>query len=207
MTIQANILPAEHRRRYRQLRRFRWWAAATVAVGIAHLTIGTALAYMAGETRRARAETVALMGRHALRFDELALLTKDEEKLSGRLQLSENLRRKHRWSELVTALVVRLPETVLLTKLETDPPKGEPPAARTATHQKMPKKAETVVEQPDRSAKGLIMTGVGVDHESIATFLRAINADPDFGHCQLQSTARQAFREGEGVAFTAYIGW
>lgn len=207
MMIQANILPVEHRRRYRQLRRFRWWAVSTVAVGIVHLSIGTTLGYMARETRRARGETTALKDQHRIRFNALEMLTKDEEKYSGRLQLSESLRRKHRWSELLASLVNRLPETVVLTKLETDPPKGEPLAVRTATGRKTPKKPNGAAEPPDRSAKGLIMTGVGLDHESIATFLRALNADPEFGHWQLQSTSRQAFREGEGVAFTAYIGW
>lgn len=207
MMIQANILPLEYRRRTRQQRRFRLWLMSAVTVGILHLVFGTVVGYMARHTRHARSEIAHLQAQQQIHSKELALLTVEEKTLAGRLQLSESLRRKHRWSEILSSLVDRLPENVVLTKLETDPPRSEPLGTRTGTSKKKPNAPSIAKGQPNPSAKGLTIQGVALDHESIATFLRAVNADSSIGYCQLQSTARQAFRSGQGVAFTAYIGW
>ena len=206
MTIQANILPVAYRRRYRQHRRFRLWLASAATVGVLHLLFGAALGYGAEDTHEALSETAKLREQQQSRSQAFALLSVEEKQLIRRLELSQSFRRKHRWSELFASLVDRLPENVVLTKLETDPPKADPPRVRVATA-KGNAKESTPHDQPDHTAKGLTISGVARDHESVATFLRAMTADSQIGHCQLESTIRQAFQEGEGVAFTIYIGW
>ena len=207
MTLQANILPLAYRRRCRQIRRFRWWLGSVAVVGVGQLMLATVLGYMAQETRDARAQMAGLRERQQSQSKELAFLTMEENQLTRKLQLSEDLRRKHRWSELLALLAKQLPETVVLTEMETIPPRGDPPGAGADNAKRNADGTPAAAPLPHRAVKGLIMAGVAVDHESIAAFLRTMNASSRFDQCQLQSTKRQQFKEGEGIAFQIQIGW
>jgi Tfp pilus assembly protein PilN len=119
--------------------------------------------------------------------------------------LAEQLNRKHRWSELLIGVTQCLPDTAVLTRLESDPPKcGN--ASLQAVQVRAPAEKNASVEPTD-VANGLIISGVATDHGSVATFLRNLNTRGRVGRCLLESTMRQPYLTGEGVMFTIKTKW
>jgi Tfp pilus assembly protein PilN len=137
------------------------------------------------------------------RSTKLAL---EHAEVQRQIALAERLCRKHRWSELFAALSECVPETAILTRLETDPPTASATGAP-IVHVRGPGAKAEDDRKAANVASGLVISGVAVDHDSVATFLRNLNNLGQVGQCTLESTLRQPFLNGEGVSFTIRTQW
>jgi Tfp pilus assembly protein PilN len=203
--VRVNLLPAAYELRcQRHLRLRRWIAAGVIVVGLQ--VAGTiALRQMGSRSRELqRGLADAEMQRVTLnqRLDEL---TSQENDLQRQLKLAEKLNRKHRWSELLAAVSSSLPNTVILTQCESDPPRSANQKA-SVVQVARPGDKPAPAEAGD-VAGGLVIGGVALDHDSVASFLRNLNASGRVGRCSLESSMRQPYLKGEGVFFTIKTRW
>jgi len=135
-----------------------------------------------------------------------AKLAVEHAEVQRQIALAERLSRKHRWSELFAALSECVPETAVLTRLETDPP-----TASVVSGPIVPVRGPGVTAEDEGKqasvARGLVISGVAVDHDSVARFLKNLNNRGQVGQCTLESALRQPFLNGEGVWFTIRTQW
>lgn len=208
MTVKVNFLPRAYRLRCRRSHRIRRWVVVCAAVLVGQGLSAHFLRIMASDVRETRLRLV-LMEKDVQEMNvQLARLSAQQRDLSRRAQLVDRLGRKHHWSEVLRELAGHLPSTVMLTDLQTDPPKGQ--AAQTVTATGARSLGPRPVEAPRSDqgvATGFLLSGVATDHESIARFMRALNAEERWGRCQLEATSRKPFMDGEAVSFTIRMRW
>ena len=208
MTAKVNFLPRAYQLRCRRARRVWRWLVVCAAILAGQGLSAHFLRIMASDVRESRRRLV-LMEKNVQEMNaQLARLGAQQRDLARRVQLVDRLGRKHRWSEVLDELVGHLPSTVMLTDLQTDPPKG--PAAQTVTGTEARRQGARPGEGQRSGAgvaTGLLISGVATDHESIALFMRALNAEEQWGRCQLEATSRKPFMDGEAVNFTIRMRW
>ncbi len=209
MTVQVNFLPKAYQRRCRRSRRIQRWAVVCAAVVVAQGLSAHFLAVMAKDVRDSRGR-LAGMERDIQDMNiRLARLTAQQRDLSRRVQLVDRLGRKHQWSNVLTTLAGHMPPTITLTDLRTDPPKGQSAHMPTSggASAKNTTSAGLNTRTESGTATGFVIAGVATDHESIAHFMQALNNEAQWGRCQLESTSRRPFKDGEAVGFTIRMRW
>jgi Tfp pilus assembly protein PilN len=209
MTVQVNFLPRAYQLRCRRAGRIRHWLIFCAALIAAQMLSVHFLSYLARQVRQERAHLAAVeKERQALSINQARLVARQRD-LSRRLLLVDRLARKHHWSRVLIAMAGRLPQTVMLTGLQTEPPKGQVlvPAPPSGRPNQTPKPGVQQDARKQGVAEGLLITGMATDHESVAELLRALNEENQLGRCQLESTSRQPFMNGEGVTFTIRMRW
>jgi Tfp pilus assembly protein PilN len=203
--LQVNLLPAAYELRYQRNRQFRGWVAVIVTIVCIQVLACVVLRQMSSQARelqqglRDAEQQQKLLGE---KIQELGLQQVDWER---KMKLAEQLNCKHRWSELLSDVTWGLPDTIVLTRLESDPAKcGNAPLQVVKVRTPADKNAPA---EPADVANGLVITGVATDHGSVAVFLRNLNAQGRVGRCLLESTMRQPYLTGEGVMFTIKTKW
>lgn len=206
MAVRVNLLPPAYELRYQRARHLRRWivvGSLVLGLQVPAFVMIRQMGTQARELQRGLAMAAAQRLNIQARLDALAA---QQTELDSQLELTERLSRKHRWSELFETIAACLPDTIVLTRLDTDPPRAaddaEPPALRVRAT------AGGSEGSANRSvAAGLVIGGVAMDHDSVAVFLRNLNATGQVGRCSLESTLRQPFLKGEGVSFTVRAQW
>lgn len=205
MTVRVNLLPADYELRYQRTRRLRRWVTIGCIILALQVPAFITIRRMGTQARELQ-RSLELAGlQHQTIQTRLAALAAQQVEVDRQIELADRLSRKHRWSELFETVAACLPETAILTKLDTDPPRGggdgnPTPRMRAAVHKDEGGSVEGV-------AAGVVIGGVAMDHDSVAVFLRNLNATGKVGRCSLDSTMRQPFLEGDGVSFTVRAQW
>ena len=209
MTVQVNFLPRAYQVRCRRSRRIQRWVVICAALLVAQGLSAHFLSFMARDTRETR-KSLAAMDREAQDLNiQIARLNAQQRDLRRRLQLVERLGQKHRWSEVLVKLAGHMPETVTLTSLQTDPPKGQVVQSASTGQPGRPQPPKTAQknESDGSIATGFLITGIATDHESVARFMRSLNSETEWGRCQLESTSRLPNAKGEAVTFAVRMRW
>ena len=211
MSPRQNLIPAAYRqacRRRRQVRRLAAVAAVIVAV---QFVLGVALSHLAADTREAQRRISVQRQDQVQLHERLARLAAHESRLDREVLLLQHLTRKHRWSEVLDLVNGALPETVVLTRIESIPAVGrlpaEPSAERSAAARPVAAGRTGAEGEPPDTATGLLIGGLATDHESIALFLRQLKLRGSLGTCTLESTQRRPFLSGQAVGFTIRTQW
>ncbi len=210
MNSRLNLVPGAYRQACRRRRHVRVLVAAATAAAVVQVVLGAALNHMAADTRDAQRRISRQRQDLVQLHERLARLTAQENRLDREVVLLRHLTRKHRWSEILDLVSRALPETVLLTRVESIPAVGklpaEPAAERTAAARPAAGRTGTEREPPDTAA-GLLIGGLATDHESVALFLRQLKLQGSLGSCALDSTQRRPFLSGQAVGFTIRTQW
>jgi Tfp pilus assembly protein PilN len=204
-TLRANLLPGEYRRRYDRAQHLRLWATVAVAVIGIELSLAVCLGYFAQSTRRARDAAREMSVEKRATLARLAELNAERGALERQQERINSMRRKHRWSLVLSEIERDMPATVMLTSFESDPPRDA--LHRSVVVPQSKAKDAKPQEPPDTAATGLVIQGMATDHEAIASFLDALNEGMYLGRAELESTSRQPFLDGEGIAFTIRARW
>ncbi len=214
MSPRVNLLPAAYQRRSRRSRRLRVWLAAGSGLLAVELLVGAALTEIGTRSRDLNHQLMEIAGQRENLGVKLVELTAQEQEAARQLELAEQLSRKHRWSELLGGLAAAMPGGVVLTRVATEPKDAPAPqaapgnAAKSNLHKMLqPAGAATAKAPDDGRARGLTLSGMAVDHQSVAEFLRQLNADGRLGSWDVESTVRQPYLGGEGVLFTLKARW
>lgn len=209
MTVQVNLLPAEYVLRSRRPRRLRLWAVLGAALVVALLMSGMVLRLKASSTRSALQQIAQMQAEQQALIKELAAVSAKRQALLKQVALSDRLRQKHRWSQVIAALTSRLPDNVVLTRLESDPPRDLPAAKKMNVGANLVQPLKASAEPPSTggTAHGLLIEGVAANHELIADLLGALDDRSRFGTCELKSTSRQQFMDDYAVAFKIVTHW
>ncbi|MBN1347647.1 MAG: PilN domain-containing protein [Phycisphaerae bacterium] len=209
--LQVNLLPAKYKRRAKRSRRIKLWLTLSVVVLCAEVLSALFLMPRAEQTREALDHAAWMQEKQPTLIKEHAALQAEKLEVARQLALSEQLRRKHRWSQVFSGLMRQLPEKILLTGLKSDPPRDQTIAAKTAAGAGLTPwgKREAAETTPDKSstASGLVITGLAVDYEAVAALLGGLSDRSGLGTCELESTARQPFMNGEAVTFSIRMRW
>lgn len=203
--VSVNLLPAAYKLRCRRHERLRRWIAIGVIAVSVEVVLALMVRQMGGRTRelqRGLADAEQQRNTVNQRLDEL---TAREVELDRQLRLADQLNRKHRWSELLSAVSMSLPNNVVLARCESNPAKSAGGRAQ-AVQVVRPAEGASAAESQD-VAGGLVIGGVATDHDAVAAFLRNLNAGGGVGRCSLESTMRQPYLNGEGVFFTIRTQW
>jgi len=205
MSPRANLLPAAYELRYQRRRRLRRWVAAGVVVMALQLPALVVLRQLGTQARTLQQGLLEAERQREVLEGKLSALKAGQTEVDQQIRLADRLARKHRWSELFTGMSACLPPTAVLTKLESDPPQ----AGTSSTPVLRVRSNNTEAPGPESQAvaQGMVITGVAVDHETVAEFLRNLNGQRLAGRCSLESTMRQPYLSGEGVAFTIRTKW
>ncbi|MBI4581329.1 MAG: PilN domain-containing protein [Planctomycetes bacterium] len=204
--VRVNLVPAAYALRCRRSRRLRRWVqAGAVAVGV-QIAAAALLRPVGSQARFLQRGLIDAEQQQRALNKRLVDLSVEEADLKKQMELAEHLNRKHRWSGLLSALAASLPNTVVLTRCETDPIKSGAASAQVVQANQPGNAAPAEAEPPD-VARGLVITGVAVDHDSVAALLRNFNGTGRAGRCSLESTMRQPYLNGEGVFFTIRTRW
>ena len=208
MTVQVTLLPPEYHWRARRGRRLRMWLTLCVAAVLSQAVLAVAVHYSAGETRVRISQIVEMRSEEQALIKQLAVLKADHQAVRRRVVLAEQLRRKHRWSRALCDLVEAVPETAMLTRVHTVPPRAEAPKQRKTQPERLAVLGDRQQKSPDESvARGLVIDGVATDHESVAGLLKRLNDTRRLGTCELLSTHQQPFRDGHAVALSIRSEW
>ena len=208
MTVQVNLLPPEYQWRARRGRRLRMWLTLCVAAVVGQAVLAVAVHYLAGETKLRIAQIVDMRSGEQALIKQLAALRADHQATRRRVILAEQLRRKHRWSRTLGDLVEAVPQTAMLTRLQTIPPRAEAPKQR----KRQPERLNLFGDRPQKTpgegvARGLMIDGLAADHESAAGLLKRLNETRRLGTSELLSTRQQPFRDGHAVALSIRSEW
>jgi hypothetical protein len=210
MTVQVDFLPKSYRLRCRRASRIRHWLILCAALVASQVLSAHFLYYLARQVRQERVDLAAVeKDRQELSVNQARLVARQRD-LSRRVLLVDRLARKHHWSQVLVAIAGRLPQTAMLTGLQTEPAKGQVAAPVSSSGRPNPTPPKPAGQQDTRKqgiASGLLITGMATDHESVAELLRALNEENELGRCQLESTNRQPFLTGQGVTFTIRMRW
>ena len=208
MTAQVNLLPSEYHWRARRGRRLRMWVMLCVAALVSQLILAATVHHLASETRtRARQIADARSEEKAL-IKQLAVLKADYQAVRRRMDLAEKLGQKHQWSRTLRHLVEAVPQTAMLTRVHTIPPRAEAPKQRQTSPERLAPLNDHRPEPTHGSvARGLVIDGLATDHESAATFLKCLNDTRRLGTCELLSTHQQPFRDGHAVTLSIRSEW
>ncbi len=206
MTVRVNLLPAAYQIRARRPARLKLWLLVSAGVLVGQLLVAMVLRLKTDDVRRTQQQTEQLQQYRDQLTKQLADHRAEYEVIEKQVALSKALRRKHRWSRTISMLSGHLPEKVLLTRLESDPPRYQGRSASMLdAHSLVRKKKGSSGEAA--VARGLMIEGVAVDHESVAVLLGRLDEQPEFGSCDLKSTSRQPFLEDFAVVFSIAITW
>ncbi len=206
LRVRVNLLPAAYELRCRRGVRLRRWVAAGVLVIGLQVAAAVVLRQMGSQARDLQRGLIGAQHQEITLRQRLDTMTTREGELERQLSLAEQLNRKHRWSELLVRVTACLPNTVVLTRCESDPAKSSTAGASTAVVRSTGGKPGGAGESTD-VAGGLVISGVAMDHDSVASFLRNLNGKGRVGRCSLESSMRQPYLKGEGVFFTVRTKW
>lgn len=206
MTVRVNLLPSAYELRYQRARRLRRWVIVGSAVLALQVPAFVMIRQMGTQARGLQHGLQMAEGQRRSIQTRIDALTVQQADLDSQLLLAERLSRKHRWSQLFETVAACLPDTVVLTRVDTDPPRADDDAAAPALRVRAATEREDA-SGPRSVAAGLVIGGVAMDHDSVAVFLRNLNATGRVGRCSLESTMRQPFLKGEGVFFTVRSQW
>ncbi len=210
MSPRLNLIPPAYRQACRRRKRVRRLVVAAAVLVAVQVVLGGSLSHVAADTREAR-RRISMLRQDQLQLQErLARLASQESRLDREAVLLRQLTRKHRWSEVLDLVNGALPETVMLTRVESIPAVGkmpaESPGERSAARPFAAGRTGPAGEPPD-TATGLLIGGLAVDHESVALFLRQLKLRGSLGTCTLESTQRRPFLSGQAVSFTIRTQW
>lgn len=203
--VRVNLLPSAYELRYQRTRRLRRWVTVGIVLVAMQIPAFILIRQMGSQARELQRGLWAADQQRQVIHARIQALTAHQDEVDRQQQLADQLTRKHHWSGLFAAVSGCLPETVVLTRLETDPPKSGANAPAI-----LPVRGLAGGEGGSESsgvARGLIISGVAIDHDSVAAFLRNLNAGGQLGRCSLESTLRQPFLDAEAVSFTVRTQW
>lgn len=208
MTVQVNLLPAEYHWRARRGRRLRMWLALCAAAVVSQAVLAVAVHYLARETRVRIAQIADMRSDEQALIKQLAVLKADHQAVRRRVVLAEQLRRKHRWSRTFGDLVEAVPQTAMLTRVQTIPPRAEAPKPRKTQSERLVLPGDRQQKPPGGNvARGFLIDGLATDHESVAGLLKRLNDTRRLGVCELLSTRQQPFGDGHAVALSIRSEW
>jgi len=211
VSSRLNLVPVAYRQACRRRRQVRVLVAASAAAVVVQIVLGAAVNHMAADTRDAQRRISRQRQDQVQLHERLARLTAQENRLDREVLLVRHLTRKHRWSEILDLVSGALPETVLLTRIESIPAVGklpaEPAAERSAAARPAAAGRTGTEGEPPDTAAGLLIGGLATDHESVALFLRQLKLQRSLGTCTLDSTHRRPFLSGQAVGFTIRTQW
>ena len=119
------------------------------------------------------------------------------------LHEAERLREGRRWSRVMSFLASKVPDSVLLVMVSTDPPEpgggGSISPAVRGRYSSQPRK--------DVSPTALAIRGYAQEHADLAAFLASLKQEDVFDSVSLLHSKREPFLAGEGVAFTVTCHW
>jgi len=130
-------------------------------------------------------------------------LTAELEQTRRILQEAERLRQGHRWSRLLSFLAERVPDSVLLVLVATDP--SEPGRARASRRAANPKESDP--GEGDLGPRAIAIRGYALEHQDQAAFLGSLKEQQVFDSVSLLHSKREPFLNGEGIAFTLTCHW
>jgi len=204
--VRVNLLPAAYVLRCRRTRRLRQWIAVGAVVVALQVPAVLALRQMGVQARQLQQGIADAMQQRAVVTTRLAALAVEQAEAQRQLELAERLSRKHRWSELLATIADCVPDTAVLMRVESDPPRSQGSSGVVLAARGPAGQAGTAAEG-DHAAGGLLISGMGIDHDAVTAFLRNLNARGRVGRCTLESATRQPFMDGEGVSFTVRMQW
>ncbi len=203
--VRVNLLPAAYELRYQRTRRLRRWVTVGTVLLAMQIPAFVLIRQMGGQARELQRGLAAAEQQRQVINTRMQAIAAEQDEVDRQTQLAERLTRKHHWSRLFATVSMCLPETAVLTRLETDPPKSGPTASAVLPVRGLAGNRDGT--EGSGAARGLIISGMAMDHESVAAFLRNLNAGGQLGRCSLESTLRQPFLDGEGVSFTVRAQW
>ncbi len=203
MTVQVNLLPRWYRLRRRRMIRIQRWGMLCGVLLLAQILSANFLGYFAKETRESRRELAGLQQDQQKLRQKIDSLHTQWQELDRRVRLARQLDRKHYWSEVLSMVASNLPERAMLSAVETEPRRGR---VQRETIDKNTRRKKSKKKKNDL-AMGLMISGIATDHDAVAEFMRALNREGRLGRCILESTNRETFMQGDGVAFTIRTKW
>jgi len=208
MSVRVNLLPVEYRWRARRGRRLRMWLALCVAAVVTQVTLAATVHGLAAETRDRISRIADMRSKEQAMIRQLATLKADHQAVRRRMILAEQLRRKHQWSRALCDLVDAVPETAILTRLHTIPPRAEAPKQRQTPPERFALVGDRQQKPPRQNvARGLLIDGLATDHDSVAGLLKRLNGTRRLGMCELLSTHQQPFMDGHAFALSIRSEW
>lgn len=204
-TLRVNLLPAAYELRCRRTRQMRSWAAVCIAIVCAQIAVAVVLRQMSSQARQLQQGLVQAEQQQLSLTGRIRAIESQQADSDRQIRLADQLNCKHRWSELLTNVIRCMPDSVVLTKLESEPAKCGNPSLHMVTVRTPADKISPT--EPIDVATGLVIRGMATDHDSVAMFLRNLNTRGEAGRCLLESTIRQPYLTGEGVLFTIKTQW
>ena len=203
MTPAIDLIPARvHVARRRRDRRQIYVAVVLMTVFVLGAT-GLQAVRRAHQVRRLVVQADKLRAETDVLKRESAALTAELEQTRRILQEAERLRQGHRWSRLLSFLAERVPDSVLLVLVATDP--SEPGRARVPS-----RGADAYESGPgagDSGPRAIAIRGYAMEHQDQAAFLGSLKEQQVFDSVSLLHSKREPFLNGEGIAFTLTCHW
>ena len=203
MTPAIDLIPARvHATRHRRDRRRLYVAVVLITVLVLGAT-GLNAMRRAHRVRRLVVQSDKLRAETDVLKRESAALTAELAQTRRILQEAERLRQGHRWSRLLSFLAERVPDSVLLVLVATDP--SEPGRAR------LPSGGADAYESGpgsgDSGPRAIAIRGYAMEHQDQAAFLGSLKEQQVFDSVSLLHSKREPFLNGEGIAFTLTCHW
>lgn len=206
-TVRINLLPVAYELRYRRSLRLKRWVAVGVAVIALQIPAFIGLRGLGSHARELqRGLAAAKQQRDAVNV-RLAAIALQQAEVDRQIQLAERLANKHHWSDLFASVAASLPDKAVLTRIETDPPKAGQSSTGVLLVRAPAGANATGAASESQLAGGLLIQGIALDHDTVASFLKDLNASGAVGQCSLETSQRQPFLSGEAVFFTVRTKW
>ncbi|HOW72015.1 MAG TPA: PilN domain-containing protein [Phycisphaerae bacterium] len=202
MTPRVNLLPAQFRRRRRDRRRRRLWISACLVVMGAQLVVFLLMSGRIREVERQRAQAARLARLLEQEKTDRKTIQAEAAAMAREVRAAERLREKHCWSRWLGNLGLIVPDRVVLTSIQTDPPRYvDSPAfeIRAAGGKQKPAAASGV--------SAMRIAGNAVEHRDLLALLEAINGTRLFQTVRLEEARRGKPGQQEGVSFRVTCEW
>lgn len=202
MTARVNLLPTAFVRRRRERRRRRAWATTCLLVIGAQLVVFLLMSGRVREVERHRAEAARLAKLLDQEKADRKTMQAEAVTVAREMRAAERLREKHYWSRWLGSLGLIVPDRVVLTSVQTDPPKYvETPVVEMRA-------AKGALSPPSPSGvQAMRIAGSAVEHRDLLQLLEAINGSGMFRSVRLEEARRGKASEQEGISFRVTCEW
>ena len=205
MTARVNLLPPTFVRRRRERRRRQVWISLCLLIVGVQVVAFLLMSGRVREVERQRAQATRLAKLLAQEKADRTAMQAEAASAAREVRAAERLREKHYWSRWLGNLGLVVPERVVLTSVQTDPPKYvETPAL--AIRVAAGPQPQTPAAAPS-GVTGVRIAGIAVEHRDLLALLEAINGAGMFRSVRLEEARRGKAGEQEGISFRVTCEW
>ena len=202
MSTRANLLPEAFARRRRERRRRRAWVTACGLILAAQCVASFLVERRARDVRRWRDQAVKLQTSLRQEKAERDALRAKAQTVARHVELAERLREKHCWSRWLGSLSLMVPPHVVLTAVETEPPRFDaaPSGGTPGPSGAKDRPAET-------GPRAIRIRGSAAQHEDLMALYKTMNGLTWFHSVQLEEARRQKVAEHDTIGFALACNW